>query len=1059
MKEKNMKPKGQKQENKILYVALGCVLFVACLCIFAGVFLHFSNKKDAADELESAEVTALEKEAGAVSAKENATRIFLNQPAPAAAEGDRREVIRIVEVIPHEACSIFPYLIEWGSKEEYDKNTPLGYDGIRYMASSMTGNTQFNSYNGIYSYSDGGVTSPTLTDYSVNLTTKNSSNGSDLWWREVEIDSNITASGYFEYVGNNKGLYSINLNPDNIIKAENTTDHGIRYRVKAMERKENEAPKGEWQVKDPAYYWSKNSNGSYPTNDIKQIPEYNYDLKFLEASSGSSTDFTYRAEKFTVKLSESVEDGRQYDYQARLKDESSWSAGYTYWDKGNYAVNTSSVVANTVTEADITSGLNNLVGKYIRIQNEEKTDGIAGMPAGYFRLYSEESDKSKIVAGDTYYELAFQSVAPGNGKYVLSPTAVNTTTNIETFVFEYAGEGKGTCEVNFIYSNLLSGVTLYTADIVRITDGEGTYALTSKEPSEDNLYVKVSDEKGDYSKVITNIDCLGIDYNTSSQGWYGDGEQPVGLCVGQINSNPDTSLGYLGEKGDWVFHTVSSDETNGITKLEELEDGKIPKRIYVYNQNRKNRYYAQHGFVSNEWFKLLIYMANEDDTQGLAAADYAAGKSGKEILERYKDNIAAFDQKYRIEIIQRTPSKLTVDEVENADLIYIAQSVGIYVLQNSSDWEKIDDHIAADLPPMPDPLRFADGDVISDEVLMAIYKNCLYHEDGKTPTTALMLDAPALRESGYGHMSGTRTVDNFGKLYYFVDLFDDPAEFANFINGYMENTEHWENNDGYSTILPTDGCKVSLYMNDHGLYNQGIIHINNKTDLEQTYDDQWEVKYFQVRKLIDNGSGYMNADWNDSGVLNGALESFMNNNSIYGKDVEENSGRTWYAPYTYGHIFENPGQMLNIFRIMHNRTSKKTSTPKVLVTNADYTKIPDMQNTAVSYYFYLDEYMMIDADAFYVNYKVSWTPEEVTDPNALSSLVVKRAATGDVIQSQDSPAYETEYTCDVRGDFVDAEGGWNGTRMMQYLITATDEKGKSDTVSVFVIFRDSFMLN
>ena len=110
MKEKNMKPKGQKQENKILYVALGCVLFVACLCIFAGVFLHFSNKKDAADDLESAEVTALEKEAGAVSAKENATRIFLNQPAPAAAEGDRREVIRIVEIIPHEVCSMFPYL-------------------------------------------------------------------------------------------------------------------------------------------------------------------------------------------------------------------------------------------------------------------------------------------------------------------------------------------------------------------------------------------------------------------------------------------------------------------------------------------------------------------------------------------------------------------------------------------------------------------------------------------------------------------------------------------------------------------------------------------------------------------------------------------------------------------------------------------------------------------------------------------------------------------------------------------------------------------------------------
>ena len=103
--------------------------------------------------------------------------------------------------------------------------------------------------------------------------------------------------------------------------------------------------------------------------------------------------------------------------------------------------------------------------------------------------------------------------------------------------------------------------------------------------------------------------------------------------------------------------------------------------------------------------------------------------------------------------------------------------------------------------------------------------------------------------------------------------------------------------------------------------------------------------------------------------------------------------------------------------------------------------------------------MLGSPDALKINYKAMWTPEEVTDPYALSSLVVKRAATGDVIQSQDSPAYETEYTCDVIGDFVDAEGGWNGTRMMQYLITATDEKGKSDTVSVFVIFRDSFMLN
>ena len=64
-----------------------------------------------------------------------------------------------------------------------------------------------------------------------------------------------------------------------------------------------------------------------------------------------------------------------------------------------------------------------------------------------------------------------------------------------------------------------------------------------------------------------------------------------------------------------------------------------------------------------------------------------------------------------------------------------------------------------------------------------------------------------------------------------------------------------------------------------------------------------------------------------------------------------------------------------------------------------------------------------------------------------------------MVQTQGSPSYNTEYTCDVRGDFVNGDGTWNGQRMVQYLITATDEKGKSDTVSVFVIMRDSFMLN
>ena len=1037
-----MSRKGQKRENGVIsYVALGCVLFVACLCVFAGGYLHSSNKKGMETTGGSEQELSLVKEAGAVEATKNTVRNFVNQPA-VSIPGDKREVIRIVEVIPHEVCSIFPYLIEWGTKDEYDNHLPLGYEGLRYMASS-SGLTQFSSQ-GMYSFIKGGITRDTLNNYNVTFIDENNWSGSPYWWRESKVNEVITANGYFEYVGAGKGLYSINLSKI----VENTDSNvGIRFRVRAMERLGSEAPKGEWKVNQPAYYWAKDSeNTSFPTTDIKQITDYNYDLKFSVGTSEAegNQEYSYRVKNVAVKLQENVVDSNDYDYEAMLQADTIWTAGFCFWNKGNYTVGSSST-SHVVTETDL-EDLAALSHLYIRIEDAKKNDGI-GNEAGYYRLLDPENDRNTIKPGDVLYDLVFEHAQPGKGQYVLNPAAVSIADK-DDLIFEYTGDGKGTCDVTFIYATETG--TLYQAEIVRVTDGEGAYALTSKASEDEELYIEAGNDKGDYSKVVTRIDCLGVDYNTYDDGWCGWNDFPYGLSMGKAQSNCDIS----GEKGGWVFHTVSSDAENGFTKIEEFEDGKTPQRIYVYDQNRKYRYYAQNSFKNNEWFKLLIYLSNDEGTQALAEEAYKAGKTGQEIVAMYKDKLEEFDKAYRVEIIQRTPSALTVEEVNNADMIYISDQEGIYGLKGK--WNDINSYLGETLPTLPETVAFTDD--FSGEVLRAIYDNCLYHDEGKTPTTALMIGSMA--NIWTDCLDGDFTKNNMGKLSYLIDIFTDPADFANFMSGYSQNTIHQNNEDGYSTVHSDASITVYPNGNNRNVYNQGTKYYEKYNadlfdkDIEPVTNDQWDWHYFMVYKLVDQTTWMQVLEESEYSYksLNGG---FRGSATAYGKDVQENW--TWFVPVTSGDNFVGYGKMHNIWTIMHQRTSKKSSTPKVVVTNADHMKEPDNTNIATEYYIYVDEYMASEADAYVIDYKAIWTPEEVTNPNNLVSLTVERAE-GGLVQSQSSPAYNTEYQCNVKGDFI-TDGKWNGTRMMQYLITATDTAEKSDIASVFVIFRDSFMLN
>ena len=105
----------------------------------------------------------------------------------------------------------------------------------------------------------------TLRDYNVEFQSAYNKEGAK-WWRETDTSKILESNGYFEYVGEGKGLYNINL--DDLVDESKagSDDHGIRYKIQAMERKGTEEPKGEWQVNEPAYFWAKSTSGSgYPT--------------------------------------------------------------------------------------------------------------------------------------------------------------------------------------------------------------------------------------------------------------------------------------------------------------------------------------------------------------------------------------------------------------------------------------------------------------------------------------------------------------------------------------------------------------------------------------------------------------------------------------------------------------------------------------------------------------------------------------------------------------------------------------------------------------------------
>lgn len=1007
------------------------------LCIGTGIWVTLPKTEtgQAAKPGETEQTMKMDTQAVLTQESAAGDRDFLNRELPEYPD-DGRAVFKIIEIIPHEACSIFPYLVEWKTEEEYNKNVPIGYEGLFWCVSHAGQVQMFSDSNKKASESNPFTTKKGYAkrDY---LSTYNGVLGepnSGKWYRDTDTTTPwLTQDGYFEYVGTGNGLYYLPVS----FVAETQAESGIHYEIQAIARKGTQNPQGEMYVKSSAYYWAKDhatsSKPSYEAKTIKSMTTYNYDLTFAKSAAGVYRADLSKLKEKTVDL-QGVSKGTAaidtYDYflvvnpstpSAVTVSVDDWAPGFAYYKKGNYQV------------AEATKDDTN--GAFVRIDDNKNSDnytnateGING--SGYFIAYSN------AYAGAQRYDVIFEKTSTaGTGNYVAN--SQTNWLNATTYYFEYVGDNKGRYDMPFIYTTDTT-YTRYDAEILEVEHNQGRYALTSTEANPDGSPVYVdkdaSGQPCDYSKVVTNINF----YNELN--WdKNDSTRTKGITLGGNSWN---------EWGGWVFHSVTDSSQMGVTKLSRVYKDlvgvnsntdtffTVGDRIYVNNQRRVYRYYTRNSYLNNEWFKLLCYSDNPKDmekpySEMVDGVGYDVNQTAEWNLEQTaaKELISAFDNKFRIEIVQMTPDELTPEDVEEADLLYFSSREGIEGLTNS--WSQINQHLVDQgldaLPAIGSNLKgggvFSYTSDISNETLFAIYKACIYER-----TTALMLNRTIRTDYTYVPASA-----NLMKLYYFMDYFKEAREWAYFIEDYPDyrNT--------YSTIRQSHGG-VRPYKASGDAY----FNIHQPEEDDDAYDDftiAWQPIYFEVRDPITN-------------------QYLLSGDTSFTNDAKTSTGKVYDGETKYLFeeyivlLFRRPNQMHNIWKILNNRTG--VGDIVVEITNAEI-----LADTARTKVIYANEF---DPVSFDVKYKVFRLGGKGA-PTPLTDVTVTFEDTGTEIGKTVPAAYDTEYTTNVRsgftiGEFADPAAMLNpSVTERKVRVVATDTGGKTGEATVTVIVREAFNLN
>lgn len=404
-----------------------------------------------------------EKKTAVISVMMAVCMLTQNSVVMADSQEDVRTPFTILEIIPHKACSIFPYMVDWGDKESYDANVPIGYDGIVKMVNTLggiraaTGEAESAGNSLFYTYTYRGIKRETLDDYNV-LFAADENDKSANWYRTYEEEEQYdrTESGYFLRVQDGKGLYSLCTPVTDVV----TPGIGL----------------GGYEVADFRAYMLKGDAEALIGQNwdvggfMPAFTEANYVLAFYPKGSGYRGDYKYNIKEAMAR------EGGEYALDAEYDTNGKYGVSYAEEDEE---------------------------GLYVRVAEKTMDDGYENsklsLADGYFRLYDTARDDGKV-----RYRVMFVESTVGTYK--------------EQFV--YTGEEKGNFDVWFMYT---AGVGQYAPKKLKVALGAGEYVAVSA-TGQEGLYQQeakyVKAENGDYDLMIRSAAAMPVNQDeTEDYNW------------------------------------------------------------------------------------------------------------------------------------------------------------------------------------------------------------------------------------------------------------------------------------------------------------------------------------------------------------------------------------------------------------------------------------------------------------------------------------------------------------------------------------------------------------
>lgn len=377
--------------------------------------------------------------------------------------------------------------------------------------------------------------------------------------------------------------------------------------------------------------------------------------------------------------------------------------------------------------------------------------------------------------------------------------------------------------------NLVDEATLNEKGIY-YKDSDGKYILDkeqeAKKENPELQYYDVTfthDKTGSYyvqGYELTNGDG---DY-TAARTWGGGEEDFVKAQNGDYDC---VVIGFSDveatEHGYYVWVKDSEAETK-YTEADELTNIKYGTKIYIKNQKRDYAYYARDGVANNELFR-TICLHYEDYNYDLSKTPLANAVLAEK--EGYLDD-------YTLSCVRKRPSQVTMEDIEKADLIYIAENAGIIGLEKN--WEEL----TGESGELPSGFQSND-DFPSFEIAMQIYKY-VYNQE-----KAIMFNFN-LGSIGLAHNT------NMYKLMLMINMFYDMEVFADFVDDM-----NYDSSRGVFTKVNANTGALSVPCRDgvlSGAINTEQIPKGNIRRVTVPPGENWEMDYFKVFQL--NSEGYVN---------------------------------------------------------------------------------------------------------------------------------------------------------------------------------------------------------